>query len=296
MSVYDVDGNILSTIYAIDGAAITRAYDINGEIVFGGEVDYDAYVKESTFNLSVLNCQGIELYNDVLFQFRASGSSVVDTVCLFDYATKSDINRNMGIKSDHGDSASFSKEFYAVGDEFPLLYVTADTTPAKIYVDRVTRSGATLIKTLVFPQSAGYYGAGAFDFDNDICYLLSYKQNSYASDNDGANTTVVTVWDLSNLTDNGDGTHTPAYIRQFERPFIYVMQGLAYKDGMIWVASGYGGRQSYIYAISATDGELMHTIDLNTTTEVEGMTFISDTKMLVGFQGGRYEIYTFGTS
>lgn len=293
MSVYDRSGNVLSVIYDRNGNRLTKAYDKKGNIIFGAESKYDIYTKEATFNLDVTNCQAIEFYNNVLFQFRAS-NSLIDTVCLFDYITKTEIKKNMYIKSDHGDSASFSKEFYLVGDEFPLIYVTADTTPAKIYVNRVTRNEATLIRTLKFPQSAGYYGAGAFDFDNNICYLLAYKENNFTSDNGGTNTTVVSVWDISNLTNNGDGTYTPAYIRQFERPFIYVMQGLTYKDEMIWISSGYGKRQSYIHAISVIDGSLMHTVDLDTTTEVEGCVFISDNQMLVGFQGGRYEIYAFG--
>lgn len=297
MAVYNIQGNSLNVIYDADGSALNTAYDISENVVYTSAppvVDYDNYTLSESFSLSVGNCQGIAVHNNVLFQFRASGTSVQNLVSLFNLTDKSTIISNMTINSEHGDSASFSNEYYANGDEFPLLYVTADTTPAKLYVNRVTRSEATLVKTLVFPSSAGYWGAGAFDFENNICYILAYKIQSYTSATNNA--TVVSKWDLSNLTDNGDGTYTPAFISQYERAFIYCMQGLEYHDGLIWVASGYGGQQSYVYAISPTDGTLLHTIDLNTTTEVEGCVFVSDTKMLVGLQGGQYRYYTFATT
>lgn len=300
MSIYDLNGHLLNSAYDLHGSALNNAYDINGHNVFNGEivpVNYDDYTAQDLYHIDVGNCQGIAIYNNVLFQFRASGTFLVDTVCLFNFANGSDITRNMTIKSDHGDSATFSREFYVNSDEFPLLYVTADSTPAKIYVNRVTRNSATLVKTLIFPQSAGYYGAGAFDWDNNICYLLAYKQNNYQTDDGGSNTTVVSKWDLSNLTDNGDGTYTPAFISQYERPFIYVMQGLAYHDGYIWVSSGYGGNTSYIYAMNPSTGVIDHTITMD-TREVEGLDFVFDPStrtyyMVAGQQSGYYKKYTF---
>ena len=300
MSVYNVDGNTLPSVYTKGGTSLNIAYDIQGNTVFNSEVvpvDYDNYTLSDLYNISVQNCQGIAISNNVLFQFRASGSSVLDTVCLFDFTDGSDITRNMVIESDHGDSVTFSKDYYALGDEFPLLYVTADTTPAVIYVNRVTRISATLIRTLKFPQSAGYYGAGAFDWDNNVCYLLAYKQNNYQTDSGGSNTTVVSKWNLNNLTDNGDGTYTPSFISQYERPFIYVMQGLAYHDGYIWISSGYGGSTSYIYAMNPTTGVIDHTITLS-TREVEGLDFVFDSTsqtyyMVIGEQSGYYKKCTF---
>lgn len=295
--IYNIQGNIICSAYDVDGDSISTAYDVAGELIWdsgSSVVDYDNYTLSDSFNISISSTQGLAVHDNVLFQFRASGTSVRNLVSLFDLTDKSTIISNMTINSEHGDSASFSNEYYANGDEFPLIYVTADTTPAKLYVDRVSRTEATLVKTLVFPSSAGYWGAGAFDFENNICYILAYKIQSYTSATNNA--TVVSKWDLSNLTDNGDGTYTPAFISQFECDFIYCMQGLEYHDGMIWVTSGNGGQQSYVYAISPTDGSLLHTIDLNTTTEVEGCAFLSDTQVLVGFQRGSYRIYTFATT
>lgn len=303
MSVYNIDGDVINSLYDVSGSLLNNSYDLNGNIVYTKGmpiIDYDDYTMTPLYSISVQNCQGIAVYNDVLFQFRASGTSITDKVCLFDFTDGSDILRNMTIKSDHGDSATFSKEFYANSDEFPLLYVTADTSPAKVYINRITRSASTLIKTLSFPQSAGYYGASAFDWDNDICYLLSYKQNNYLSDNSGANTTVISKWDLSDLTDNGDGTYTPAFISQYERDFIYCMQGLAFHDGMIWIASGYTNSSQYVYAMNPNNGEILHTILFNDTIEIEGVQFIYDNNaqsyyLVTGQQGGIYKKYIFAT-
>lgn len=300
MSVYSVVGDILSAVYDKIGARLNSAYDINGNIIYSGEpvpVDYDNYTMTPLNSISVRNCQGIAIHDNVLFQFRGGGG-ISNTLCLFTFPDGGDITRDMAITSDHGDSATFSREFYDVSDEFPLIYVTADTTPAKIYVNRVTRSAATLIKTLIFPSSAGYYGAGAFDWDNNICYLLAYKQNNYQTDGGGANTTVVSKWNLSSLTDNGDGTYTPAFISQYERPFIYVMQGLAYHDGYVWVCSGYGDTASNVFAMNPATGVIDHTITMSDTTEIEGVDFILDTStnkyyMVTGQQGGIYKKYTF---
>lgn len=296
--IYDYEGNQASP-YNKSGQAINTAYDIDGTIVYSGsQVDYDNYTLSSLYTINVANCQGIAVYNNVLFQFRASGS-VSDKVCLFDFTDGSDITRDMTIDSDHGDSATFSTNFYAEGDEFPLLYVTADTSPAIIYVNRVSRSSATLVKTLAFPSTAGYYGAGAFDWENNICYLLAYKENNFTTDNGGANTTVVSKWDLSNLTDNGNGTFTPSFISQYERAFIYVMQGLAFHDGYIWIASGYGSTPSHVYAMDPSTGTIAHTITMDDNTEIEGVQFIYNSTtqsyyMLIGQQGGKYKKCVFG--
>lgn len=293
--IYDVSGNSLTQVFGLSGSVASTVYDVNGNPLSGGAVDYDDYIISPLWSRAswLYNCQGIEIYNGVLFQFQND-----DAVCLFNFANGADITLNMSIESDHGDSATFSEEFYDPSDEFPLIYVTADTSPAKIYVNRITRSTASLIKTLTFPLTAGYYGAGAFDWQNNICYLLAYKEQNYQTDDGGTNTTVVSKWDLSNLTDNGSGSYTPAFISQYERDFIYVMQGLAYHDGLIWITSGIGNAPSHIYAMEPDTGVIKHTITMDDNTEIEGAQFVYDTVlheyyMVTGQQGGKYKKITF---
>jgi hypothetical protein len=65
---------------------------------------------------------------------------------------------------------------------------------------------------------------------------------------------IVSKWDLSKLTDNGDGTYTPAFINSFTLPFIDTSQGQAFLNGKMYVMSSNpyvpsGGRKTKIYVI-----------------------------------------------
>lgn len=288
MAVFDINGNTLQGIYNLGGSALTDGYDIDGNTVYVGEplpLDYSNYTTTDLFTYVQNGFNGFDVHNGVIVQFLAD-----DKVFLFNLSNHTKIIE-MSCVSGHGDSATFSNEFYDANDEFPLIYVSADT-PNEVYVNRITRSSSTLIRTLSFPSSVGYYSSSAFDFDNNICYVVAYKKANYTSSDGGTNKTVVSKWDLSNLTDNGDGTYTPTFISQYERDFIYVMQGLQYFDGYIWVSSGYNdGGSQYVYAMNPTTGVIDHTITLDDTIEIEGLAWIyngiqNKYWMLVGQQNG----------
>lgn len=294
MSVYNKNGSELSSVFSKDGVSLPSAYDMQGNRIFGGSVDYSKFSVSNYCSVSISQMQGFDIWGDYIFQFRANSSSVSNIMCTINSKTNSIVQNGITATSDHGDSASFSSERYSSNDQFPLLYVTADTTPCKVYVNRVTLTSSQNIRTLLFPtEKAGYYAAHAYDELSKTMYIVGYSERNYQTDGGGTNKTLVSVWDMNNLTNNGDGTYTPTFVRSFERAFIYVMQGQQYHDGLIWISSGYGSRQSYIYAISPVDGALIHTIDLETTVEVEGLSFISNTEMVVGLQGGTYKKYTF---
>ena len=275
MSVYNVNGNELALLYGKNGTIINAAYDKSGNVVYNGQplpLDYTSYTITDLYTCVANGINGFDTHGNVIAQLIAN-----DKLYLFNLENGSTIASSISITSSHGDSATFSNDYYSNSDEFPLLYCTADTTPAVIYINRITRSTTTLIKTLKFPQSAGYYGAGAFDFENEICYVVAYKENNYLSDNGGSNKTVVTAWDLSSLTDNGDGTYVPSYISSFECPFIYVMQGLQFFDGYIWISSGYNnGSSQYVYALNPTTHTIDYTITLDDNLEIEGLAWVYD--------------------
>lgn len=295
MSIYNKNGTAISTAYNKSGETITGAYNVDGELIFG-IIDYSSYTYTSYCSVSLANMQGFDIHNGIIFQFRA-GSSISNTMCTINVSNSSITQNGITASSDHGDSASFS-ESYVSGDTYPLIYVTSDTNPAKVYINRVTQTSATLYQTLVFPlDKTGYYAAAAIDFDSDILYMVGYSEQNYLSDDGGNNKTVISKWDLSNLTDNGGSTYTPLFVSSLERAFIYCTQGQQYYDGMIWTASGYtGSTNSYIYALNPSTGETLYTVDLQTTTEVEGLSFISARDMVVGLQGGTYRKYTFAMS
>lgn len=290
MAIYNKDNHIINAAYDVSANEIDSAYDAQGSKVFRKSIDYSDYSVGDYLTVSLSPTQGFDIYNEVIFQFIGS-STVSDKMATINATTKQIINSNISASSGHGDSASFSND---LDGDFPLLYVTADTNPAKVYVNRVTENTSQLIKTYTFPlDKTGYYAALCLDDENDLMYMVGYSEQNYQTDDGGNNKTVVSVWDMSNLTDNGDGTYTPTFVSRFERPFIYTMQGQQYHDGMLWISSGGTNVHGYIYALDPSDGTLLYTIDTNTTTEVEGIAFLPDGNMVFGLQGGTYKKVTF---
>ena len=183
------------------------------------------------------SAQGMAIYNGVIFQLFNP-----DYVRLRTFPGFVDI-AEYSITSEHGDTAEFSNEFYDSSDEFPLLYITSDSDPAKVFVNRVTRSGATLIRTYYFGDltKTGYYAGHCCDFDNNIMYLVGYTEGSYYADPNKTNKMIVSKWDLSNIHDNGDGTITPAFLGSFTVPFISTAQGQRFFRDKIYILSSKNG-------------------------------------------------------
>lgn len=292
MQIYNGNGSAILAAYDVVGQELTQAYNRAGNIIFEKR-DYSSYTKTAYCAVSLSATQGFDIYNGTIFQFRTPTSSgnIMATV---NAANGTIIADSINAVSDHGDSATFSNEFSESGDAYPLLYVTADTNPAKVYINRVAQTTSQLVKTISFPiDKAGYYAALCFDIDNNIGYMVGYSERNYQTDDSGANKTVISKWNFADLTANQDGSFTPAFISKIERPFIYVMQGQQFHDGMLWIASGGSNYNGYIYALDPSNGDLLYTVDTGTTVEVEGLAFISGNEMVVGHQGGAYYKYTF---
>lgn len=298
--IYDVNGNLLNGCYDVDGSALGSVYNVAGDMVWGGEVqtDYSDPTIASYKTISIQNTQGMEVYNDVLFQFRGVGqtSGLNDTVVLKDFSTGSTVYDNMSIDSGHANAVSFGKTFYAQSDEFPIIYC-GDWFDPIVHVNRITRTGATHLYDIVYDQTkAGYHSNPCIDFDNNIMYTVGYYLNS--TETATGNYCIVCKWDLSNMTDNGDGTYTPTFISSYNRDFIYVMQDLKFNDGICWICSGYGNNTQYIYGMNPATGVFIYTLTMPITTEIEGLVWMLDTETglyyaYVGFQGGIYYKITF---
>ena len=292
MAIYDYTGAAVGTTYKRDGSPTDGLYDYQGNNI----VDYSNYTISSYASASISQMQGFDIYDGVIFQFRANSSSVSNKMATIEVATGT-LTNNITAVSDHGDSATFSKDKYSESDAFPMIYVTADTNPALVYLDRVTKTSCSLVKTFAFPlDKTGYYAAACIDEENGVIYMLGYSENDAFSADSGNNKTVVSLWDLDDLTDNGDSTYTPAFISSYERPFIYVMQGQQFHDGMLWISSGYASQHGYIYALDPEDGTLLYTVDTDTTTELEGIAWLSANEMVFGLAGGTYKKVTFEVS
>lgn len=220
--------------------------------------------------------QGMTVCNGVIFQLYSNNK-----VELIDLVTGSSI-AVLDITSDHGDTIDFSNEYYDAGDEFPLALVTADTTPAKVYVNRITRNGCTLVKTYTFPaDKTGYYAGHSLDPINKILYQVGYTENSYYQDPNGTNYLIVSVWDLKYVTDNGNNTATPAFVRSFKLPFYTTLQGQAFFDGQIVaVSSHWSSTQTKVIFIDPGKEAITTVLDDFPTaiknTECEGIAFVPE--------------------
>lgn len=305
MAIFDKNGDVLSSCYNKDGDALMHAYDKNGDAIFASGTpipDYDDFTLTDYKRFVNSNTQACDIYGKYLIQFRG-GSSVNDIANLYDISNNSTIKTGMTIQSGHGNTASFSKNFYDEQDVMPLLYccnhVDSPTSrqPTSVTVNRVDEDTATLIKTYLFKHPVNvFWGYACFDFDNEIVYTVGLSGNSYTSDLDGANKVVVTKWSLAEAVDNGDGTYDAVYISRYERDFIYVMQGMQYRNGIIWIASGYNNTTypQMVYGMNAETGKMRYAINTGMTTEIEGIAWLDDYHLVVGFMGGTYKLLTFG--
>lgn len=260
-----------------DAVSATPAYYYEGEIID---------VKKHGYNVSSLYAvptkpsdtdyqQGFAVFDGVLFQLYAN-----DYVILANFSDGS-IIATLPITSSHGDTIDFSNEYYDPDDEFPLAYITADTTPAVVYVVRITRSATTLIRTIYFADTAktGYYAGHCLDADTNILYTVGYAANSY-SDATG-NKMIVSVWDCNNLTDNGDDTYTPAFIRSFYLPFLTTIQGQRFFNNRLWLLSSATSNVStIIYGVAPELEKIVTTLSSFPSqiknVECEGIEFVLD--------------------
>ena len=280
MPVYDADGNTLTAVYDANGQELNHAYDASGQEIYyksspvpSKSYDYDDYTISSLFNLSGSSYQGFAIHNGIIAQFQAN-----DKVTLVSVNGET-IAPQMYCRSYHGQSAFFTDDYYEQGDEFPLLVVMGSYTNQ--WVNRITRTGATLIKTLYIPTTVEYGGyklANAYDPSTKKLYMFGYTTSNYNDDEGGTNKLILSTWNYANLIDNGDDTYTPTLISVVQRDFVKCVQGSDYRDGLLWVTSVNGQR---VYAFDPVTAEIKHTITFG-GSEIEGCNWVDDDYLLVG--------------
>lgn len=289
MAVYNRHGTKLDRIYDKNGNSLNNAYDENGNIIFTRyKPDYTSY-SESDLCTTVYagSAQGFDIYNGVAFQCWGSN----DKVASIDVINKVMLSRDMICANGHNNGASFSDEFYLQNDEFPLFYICADNN---IVAHRVTRTSVEIVKTFTYrgDDATSIYGGGiGFDTVNDVAYTYGYSTGSWTSSSN--NKLLIVKSDFKNAIDNGDGTFTPRVLARYEYPFVYCIQSPHFHDGLLWLPSGNGGSNQHIYGMNPETGEIIYTIDIEGTTEIEGVTFLSDFEMVYGMVTGGYEKITF---
>lgn len=276
--VYDVNGISASDVYAMSGSGLLSAYDASGREVYSNRPDYTNYsFTQKWASKNITPAQGFDVYDGKVFWIKKDGNTTIPADCYVfnlsdgSYALNS---QYITMYSGHGNNLSF---------DFPTIYATTAYQPSNVYVNTMTNDFvATLAKTLLINDGSVNCDACVDETDKTILWTLGHTAGS----SDLSAPYLISKWDLSNLTDNGDGSYTPARISSVESPqpsTSFYFQGVRMHDGLLWYANGNGTGRSYIYAVNPTTGEREYTIDLETNAEPEGLAWVSDNNAVGGF-------------
>ena len=275
--VYDVNGDVVGSLYDVGGDEINTAYDVGGDVVYNGSApqrDYDNYTISSMFSLTGNKMQSFAVYGGKIAQVRETYA-----LYIIDIATQTktkEVTMDMG----HGNSCQFSDEFYDQEDEFPLFYVRN----SGVWSYRITGTTSTLIKKYAFSSNIiGTYVAGfGIDCENRKFYTASYTTGDYETKTGEMR---ICVWDMDDLTDNGDDTYSMALLDTNDFSWFdnyEAIQGCCFHDGYFFISTGLPGTSQYVVLVSPSTLTIDHVVSLATTTETEGCAWVNDDYMIVG--------------
>lgn len=237
---------------------------------------------ETNMKLSIKHVANIRggqdgaIYGDYLFRFDTNGAGTVTDVSQLKSSTGSDvidtplISRFMLDKADlitpHSNAVVFGNEFYADGDEFPLLYSNIYNNYARAEnklcgvccVYRLQRDGADFSSTLVqlieigftddrdYWRSAGEandvrpYGNFVIDSEKGVYYAFVMR--------DSERTTRYFAFDLPKVSDGETDENfgvkrvtlkTEDIKDYFDTPYHNYIQGACVHDGKIYSVEGF---------------------------------------------------------
>lgn len=263
LSHFSIEAVTIRDIFYNDINEITETYDYyyDGErlpINTGRYNIIDTFIAPLNLtNVDVGNAQsfqGFTYYNEIIFQMYSDNALV-----LIDYNTN-EILAKLETETLHSNVIAFTNSFYDVNDEFPIAIV-ADGVSNKAFKIRIQRTGVTTLQSIVFPvQSCGNFVSTMIDNLNGVIYTVGYTENSYHEDPNGTNKMIFAKWDLLDMTDNGDGTFTPAFIDSFNTPFILTIQGPCYYNGLLYVVSSHWANSSTLIYVIDPDGRRIRNI------------------------------------
>lgn len=213
--------------------------------------------------------QGMDIYDGKLFILSSN-----DKLTIVDKSTMSRIV-DLNITCAHGNSCQFANTI-ETGETYPRLYCFG-YTDNKVYVNAVSDNVTTLITTYTLPIT-GYRLSGGYDADRNLLKTIHYKLNSSTSRT--GNGCVLSVWDLNDVTDNGDSTFTPALVSESEVPFVGVIQDCKCYGGWLYVLSGGGTNtppyEATILTVYDDVCQLNRVILVGTGAEPEGLAFVEN--------------------
>lgn len=254
--IYSIDGSVLTAAYNKNGQSLSTAYNIDGQPIFSQEQkpDYSKHIISTMFDVTL--GQGIDIHGNIM----AVWTPAVGGILLRSMENGDQISSIPIALNEHGNDISFTDEYYGSNDEFPTLCIESK------HFYRITRDSATKVLTLSLPSNGHNLGYGSA-FDGSIMYAIGYAFEYQWQE---GNYIRLVKFDLSDLTDNGDGTFTPAVLNIVDREWLPCIQGAAFHDGMVWIACG----MSYpanVYALDPITGEIVVDIDLVRSGELEGL-------------------------
>lgn len=257
MAIYDIDGMKLSDASNLQGSDLLQAFDINGTEVFRKWADYSDYSISQIYNKSRESAQGMDIYGNYMVIYRDDTYSlqfVNMTTWNIDYVIPT------GLTS-HGNDISFTSLFYDDNDQFPMLAV-ANNNSWLLRIDVANLSAETILRINNTPSGDTWVVYGiAFNDDMTRYYTMGYNTNNYS---DSSGFIFLETWDISQSLEN------PTRLSSITRPWFPCIQGVAYHDGLLWVASGMNDPVK-VYAIDPTDASIVVTVDLTRTGELEGI-------------------------
>ena len=241
--------------YKPDGDVLNFAYDYDGNLIYQSQ--YATYTITNLYGQAA-SSQGFDVYENILAQWNGSGH----TLGLRNVNSGGYIVREIPTDiTSHGNDISFFPYKYDSGDTLPLLLV--DNICLRFY--QVNGSWvSSVIKTYKFQYNT--YGSG---FNGNTLITISYTSNTYTYSE--SNKLVIQTWDMTNLTENQDGTFTPEMLTSVTRPWLECVQGASYHDGYFWIASGLGNAiPSHVYALNIRTGNVELDVNLQANGELEG--------------------------
>lgn len=204
--------------------------------------------------------QGAACYGDYLFQFLDSNTAVnIYNLRKKDYVETVEM---VPIKSNHCNNASFSSFFYNGTDEFPLLYVSGDSSSYNhVQVYRIIKVGDSFtfvqIQEITLPKATKennlYWSGVILDNDNNCMYI-------YANSN-GAQIAKLNIPDINQkevvLTDED-------IMEQYTLEKFTHQQGAVIYKGMMYVFDGVPqwGDTNYLRIIDLERKENFATINI----------------------------------
>ena len=201
--------------------------------------------------------QGFAIANNYIAQLYANTG-----IQLRNFSTN-EVVSNINLSTiGHGDTCQFSKTYYNNNDILPLLYVCTDTNPASIVVVRISdTTTAEVVETINLTADYGYYCGECFDTNNNIMYVIGYKNNDYRTNANG-NEMIVSKYNLT----------TNSLIERWNIPFIYCIQGQKFFNGKcILLSSGvYTEQTTKIYVYDPTYKQMTSTFESFNTDILNG--------------------------